>query len=140
MGQLYVSRLRGDTDGDGDWDNLYAFGGRCLSFWTLEGQPEGNPRPYRLVRKGHTGNAYERMSWELAPERYNQSRFDAPAGSSSTLSGPVLDHVQALDYFDGCIMHSIYRLHLPAPKLYIDLRYLGPYTKLIVHIKYVVLY
>lgn len=38
LGRLRVTRTLGDTDGDGDYDALYAFGGRSFSIWSSAGQ------------------------------------------------------------------------------------------------------
>lgn len=38
LGRLAVTRTLGDTDGDGDYDELYAFGGRSFSIWDTAGQ------------------------------------------------------------------------------------------------------
>ena len=37
LGRLNVSKVDGDVDGDGDFDALYAFGGRSFSIWTADG-------------------------------------------------------------------------------------------------------
>jgi hypothetical protein len=38
IGRLNVTRSLGDTDGDGDYDALYAFGGRSISIWRADGK------------------------------------------------------------------------------------------------------
>ncbi len=37
LGRLTVTTTLGDTDGDGDYDELYAFGGRSFSIWDTQG-------------------------------------------------------------------------------------------------------
>jgi len=37
LGRLTVTTTLGDTDGDGDYDALYAFGGRSFSVWNTDG-------------------------------------------------------------------------------------------------------
>ena len=37
LGRLNVTRFNGDTDGDGDFDRLFAFGARSFSVWTTGG-------------------------------------------------------------------------------------------------------
>jgi len=37
IGRLKVTSSRGDTDGDGDFDELYSFGGRSFSIWDESG-------------------------------------------------------------------------------------------------------
>jgi hypothetical protein len=38
LGRLTVSKGTGDTDGDGDFDQLHVFGGRSFSIWSEDGQ------------------------------------------------------------------------------------------------------
>ena len=38
LGKLQVTTTLGDTDGDGDYDDLYAFGGRSFSIWDESGK------------------------------------------------------------------------------------------------------
>jgi hypothetical protein len=38
LGRLTVSRATGDTDGDGDFDELHVFGGRSFTIWSEDGQ------------------------------------------------------------------------------------------------------
>ena len=37
LGRLNVSKVSGDTDGDGDYDRLFAFGARSFSIWSESG-------------------------------------------------------------------------------------------------------
>lgn len=37
LGRLKVTNTAGDTDGDGDYDTLYSFGGRSFSIWDAHG-------------------------------------------------------------------------------------------------------
>ncbi|MEZ4987357.1 MAG: choice-of-anchor I family protein [Saprospiraceae bacterium] len=36
LGRLNITTANGDTDGDGDYDELYAFGGRSISIWDID--------------------------------------------------------------------------------------------------------
>lgn len=38
LGRLTITNTRGDTDGDGDYDVLYSFGGRSFSILNEQGQ------------------------------------------------------------------------------------------------------
>jgi DNA-binding beta-propeller fold protein YncE len=38
LGRLTVTRTAGDTDGDGDFDEIHVFGGRSFSIWTANGE------------------------------------------------------------------------------------------------------
>lgn len=67
LGRLRITNLRGDTDGDGDFDELYAFGGRSFSIWSASGQ---------LVFD--SGDAFERVTAAAVPAIFN-SNGDSPA-------------------------------------------------------------
>ncbi|MEX2092643.1 MAG: choice-of-anchor I family protein, partial [Pirellulales bacterium] len=60
LGRLKVSRVGGDTDGDGDVDRLLAFGGRSLAIWNADGE---------LVYD--SGDALEQFIAAHRPERFN---------------------------------------------------------------------
>lgn len=69
LGRLRVSRLGADTDGDGDVDRLYAFGGRSFAIWSEAGQ---------LLFD--SGDAFERITGDALPGDFNSpedaNRFD----------------------------------------------------------------
>ena len=60
LGRLKVSRVGGDTDGDGDVDRLLAFGGRSAAIWNAQGE---------LVYD--SGDAIEQFIAKHYPERFN---------------------------------------------------------------------
>ena len=70
LGRLGVSTVDGDVDGDGDYDVLYAFGGRSFSIWTANGQPVFD-----------SGDDFEQITAAAIPQFFNtsddQNRFDA---------------------------------------------------------------
>ena len=60
LGRLKVSRVGGDTDGDGDVDRLLVFGGRSMAIWNAAGA---------LVYD--SGDALEQFIAQHLPERFN---------------------------------------------------------------------
>jgi 2',3'-cyclic-nucleotide 2'-phosphodiesterase/3'-nucleotidase/5'-nucleotidase len=60
LGRLTVSRVGGDTDGDGDVDRLLAFGARSVAVWDADG---------KLVYD--SGDALEQFVATRLPERFN---------------------------------------------------------------------
>jgi DNA-binding beta-propeller fold protein YncE len=60
LGRLKVSRVGGDTDGDGDVDRLLAFGARSAAIWNARGE---------LVYD--SGDAIEQFIAQHYPERFN---------------------------------------------------------------------
>ncbi|WP_234489067.1 choice-of-anchor I family protein [Oxynema sp. CENA135] len=62
FGRLEITNTMGDTDGDGDYDELYAFGGRSFSIWDELGN---------LIFD--SGNEFERITAELFPDYFNSN-------------------------------------------------------------------
>ncbi|MEQ9670171.1 MAG: choice-of-anchor I family protein [Coleofasciculus sp. G2-EDA-02] len=62
LGRLKVTNTLGDTDGDGDFDELYTFGGRSFSIWDTDGN---------LIFD--SGDAFERITAEFLPEFFNSN-------------------------------------------------------------------
>jgi choice-of-anchor I-like protein len=65
LGRLNVTTTLGDTDGDGDYDRLYAFGGRSMSILDSDG---------KLVYD--TGSELERISAQFDPLQFNMDNAD----------------------------------------------------------------
>jgi DNA-binding beta-propeller fold protein YncE len=62
LGRLIVDRSGGDTDGDGDVDQLLAFGARSMAIWDADG-----------AKVFDSGDAIEQFIAEQLPERFNIS-------------------------------------------------------------------
>lgn len=60
LGRLKVTNTMGDTDGDGDYDELYTFGGRSFSIFDTDGE---------LIFD--SGDAFEQITAEFFPEFFN---------------------------------------------------------------------
>lgn len=77
LGRLQVTNTLGDTDGDGDFDKLYAFGGRSFAIWDESGN---------LVFD--SGDAFEKITAERFPQFFNASNDDQQFDSRSDNKGP----------------------------------------------------
>jgi len=75
--RLTVSTATGDTDGDGDLDQLHAFGARSFSIWTTDGT---------LVVD--SGDQLERTVLALAPAAFNVSNSNNTVDNRSDDKGP----------------------------------------------------
>ena len=62
LGRLKTTTTLGDTDGDGDYDEIYSYGARSFTIWTGNGQ---------MVYD--SGNEISRKTLELTPERFNNN-------------------------------------------------------------------
>ena len=78
LGRLEVSAIDGDIDGDGDFDQLFAFGGRSFSIWDDRGN---------LVFD--SGDQFEQIIAEHIPEFFNFNNDDNDSfDSRSDNKGP----------------------------------------------------
>ena len=62
LGRLEITNTLGDTDGDGDFDELYSFGGRSFSIFNSSGE---------LVFD--SGDDFEQITAQLFPEFFNSN-------------------------------------------------------------------
>jgi hypothetical protein len=65
LGRLKISNTLGDTDNDGDFDKLYAFGARSFSIWNADGS---------LLFD--SGDKLEKFLIEKRPDLYDDDRSD----------------------------------------------------------------
>jgi hypothetical protein len=77
LGRLNVTRTLGDTDGDGDFDQLYTLGGRSFAIWTTDGRQVYD-----------SGSDFERISAARFPAFFNASNDDRAFDSRSDNKGP----------------------------------------------------
>ncbi len=76
-GRLNVTRALGDTDGDGDFDRLFAFGGRSFSIWDTTGNILFD-----------SGDAFERITAQRYPTFFNASHTNNTFDDRSDNKGP----------------------------------------------------
>ncbi|MGK7890105.1 MAG: choice-of-anchor I family protein, partial [Leptolyngbyaceae cyanobacterium] len=78
LGRLEVSSVDGDTDGDGDYDEIYTFGGRSFSIFSADGT---------LVFD--SGSAFEEITASLFPVVFNSNNDENVSfDSRSDAKGP----------------------------------------------------
>ncbi|MEC4816146.1 MAG: choice-of-anchor I family protein [Scytonema sp. PMC 1069.18] len=109
LGRLTVTKTLGDTDGDGDFDKLYSFGGRSFSIWDTQGH---------LIYD--SGNEFEVITAQLFPEYFNSdnssndsfdSRSDAKGPEpEGVVTGVVGDNTYAfigLERIGGVMVYDV---------------------------------
>lgn len=123
LGRLNVTRATGDTDGDGDFDQLFVFGGRSLSIWSADG---------KLVFD--SGDELERITAAAAPAFFNASGTDNAFDSRFDNKGPepegvVLGKVKGRTYafiglerIGGVVVYDVTDPHAPAFVKYVNNR------------------
>jgi 2',3'-cyclic-nucleotide 2'-phosphodiesterase / 3'-nucleotidase / 5'-nucleotidase len=77
LGRLTVTNTLGDTDGDGDFDKIYAFGSRSFSIWDSNGN---------LVYD--SGDDFEQTTALAFPENFNASNSNNDFDNRSDNKGP----------------------------------------------------
>ncbi|MCW5242254.1 alkaline phosphatase, partial [Synechocystis sp. PCC 6803] len=77
IGRLTVTTKLGDTDGDGDFDELYVYGSRSFSIWNSSGN---------LVYD--SGEDFERIIAEAIPDFFNASNDNNDLDNRSDNKGP----------------------------------------------------
>ncbi|MEO1148316.1 MAG: choice-of-anchor I family protein [Cyanobacteria bacterium J06638_22] len=78
LGRLTVTTTLGDTDGDGDFDELYAFGARSFTIWDTSGN---------IVFD--SGRAFEDITADLLPDDFNSTNDENDSfDSRSDAKGP----------------------------------------------------
>ncbi len=77
LGRLNITTTLGDTDGDGDYDELYAYGARSFSIWTADGQ---------LVFD--SGDDFEQITAQRFPDNFNVSNDNNTLKNRSDDKGP----------------------------------------------------
>jgi hypothetical protein len=75
--RIKITKTLGDTDGDGDYDELYSFGARSFSIWSGTGE---------LIYD--SGNDIGVQTLRLTPERFNDNdkRSDDKAGEPESVA------------------------------------------------------
>ena len=89
LGRLTVTTTLGDTDGDGDYDELYALGARSFSIF----QPDGT-----LVFD--SGDALEQITAAEIPDFFNSTNDETDPDGRSDAKGPEPEGI-ALGEIDG---------------------------------------
>jgi hypothetical protein len=82
LGRLNYSTASGDTDGDGDIDQIHAFGARSFTVWTADIQPWWDSH-----------NQLEVFTFQNRPEAFNVSNSDQTLDSRSDDKGPEPESV-----------------------------------------------
>jgi hypothetical protein len=88
IGRLKVTSFNGDTDGDGDFDELFSFGARSFSIWSDRG---------RLVFD--SGDALEQITAAAHPANFNASNANNTRDDRSDDKGPEPEGVTVARVF-----------------------------------------
>lgn len=81
LGRLNITTTRGDIDGDGDFDELYAFGARSFSIWMLDWRNN-------MTQVFDSGSILEEITADLLPEVFNTTNDETDFDGRSDDKGP----------------------------------------------------
>lgn len=121
LGRLNVTTASGDTDGDGDFDEIHIFGGRSFSIWnaTTGALVSDNGQDFELITSKHpelaaifnasnSNNTLKNRSDDKGPE---------PEGVAVAKMGNKVYAFIALERIGGCMVYDITD---PAAPVYVD--------------------
>jgi hypothetical protein len=77
IGDLNITSMSGDADGDGDYDVLYTFGARSFTIWTTAGSPVFD-----------SGDQLETITSATYPDFFNASNTNSSIDNRSDDKGP----------------------------------------------------
>lgn len=123
LGRLNVTRFLGDTDNDGDYDQLYVLGGRSFSIWSPEGKlvwDSGDQFEKTLAQKyplffnaSHNNNTFDDRSDNKGPE---------PEGVTvSTINGRIYAFI-GLERIGGVMVYDVSDPERPTYITYVNHR------------------
>lgn len=131
IGRLNVTKASGDTDNDGDYDEIHAFGSRSISIWNastgtlvwdsgdeLELITSKHPMFGAIFNASNANNTLKNRSDDKGPE---------PEGVSIALLGGRWYAFIALERIGGCIVYDISNPSAPVYVDYKNTRTVGTY-------------
>ena len=126
LGRLKITAANGDTDGDGDYDQLYSFGGRSFTIRTANGD---------LV--WDSGDQFEQITAERYPANFNASNNNNTFDDRSDDKGPEPEGIAvgkvfgrdyafvAIERIGGIMVYDISNPHAPEFVQYVNNRNLA---------------
>jgi Ca2+-binding RTX toxin-like protein len=81
LGRLRATNALGDTDGDSDYDRLYAYGGRSFSIWKYDSAGD-------LVQVFDSGDDFEQIIAQVNPTYFNTNNNNNTRDDRSDDKGP----------------------------------------------------
>lgn len=77
LGRLKTTKANGDTDGDGDFDQIYAYGARSFTIWNTDGEVVFD-----------SGNDFESITANILGDKFNNDGTENAGDSRSDDKGP----------------------------------------------------
>lgn len=129
LGRLNVTNRLGDTDGDGDFDEIYAYGGRSFSIYNAATGTEVHDSGNLLERITSTDATYGALfnasnTYGEAPVRKNRSddKGPEPEGVTTGRIGNNLYAFVSMERVGGVLVFNINNPAAPVLELYMNNR------------------
>jgi len=129
LGRLNVTNRLGDTDGDGDFDEIYAYGGRSFSIYNASSGAEVHDSGNLLERVTATDATYGAIfnasnSYGEVPTRKNRSddKGPEPEGVTTGRIGNNLYAFVSMERVGGVLVFNINNPAAPVFELYMNNR------------------
>ncbi|GHB97461.1 alkaline phosphatase [Cerasicoccus arenae] len=127
LGRLNITTTLGDTDNDGDFDKLYAYGARSFSIWEIG-------RRNTMTQVYDSGSVFEDIIADEVPEYFNSSNDESGFDSRSDDKGPEPEGVTigvvnnrtyafiGLERIGGIMVYDVTSAETPEFVQYINVR------------------
>lgn len=121
LGRLNVTTASGDTDGDGDFDEIHVFGGRSFSIWnaTTGALVSDNGQDFELITSKHPEIAaiFNASNANNTLKNRSDDKGPEPEGIAVATMGDKVYAFVALERVGGCMVYDITN---PAAPVYVD--------------------
>ena len=115
LGRLEVTRWAGDTDGDGDLDQLQASGGRSFSIWEVGGTASAPT----LTQRYNSGNLLDTLVASQLPGNFDDGRSDNRGVEAEGVTlGTVGGQLYAFIGLERANTTAIFRIDSPTSPTY----------------------
>jgi len=123
LGRLKVSTVEGDTDGDGDLDEVFGYGGRSFAIWSTDG-----------TQIFDSGDDFEQITAAALPNNFNTSEDETQRDTRSDDRGPEPESIDigaiggrqyafiAFERISGVMVYDITDPNAPTFEQYINNR------------------
>jgi len=126
LGRLTVTRTAGDTDGDGDFDEIHVFGARSFSIWTTNGElvwDSGDQLEQFFANpvNGYT-TIFNTNHEELARDNRSDNKGPEPEGLAVGKIGGRSFAFVALERVGGVMAYDVTDPYAPTFAAYVNTR------------------
>jgi hypothetical protein len=126
LGRLKTTRINGDLDGDGQHEEIYAYGGRSFAIWTESMEPvfESGDEFERIVAE-HLGSLFNSDHEKAAFDGRSPSKGPEPEGITIGMVDGRPCAFIVLERSGGVLVYDVSNVKAPVFETYINTRQVG---------------